>query len=327
MFRTIVKCAVSSKKIDYDSQLMMLGSCFTEYLGAQLKRLKFNVVINPFGIVFHPAPIANNLERMISGKLYTCDELQLHNELWHSFDHHGRFSHPDPLVCLKRINDELQQAREQLARSELLFVTFGTAWAYILKATGQVASNCHKFPSSDFDRVRSDINEICSIWTNAIAKLRQLNPAVRVVFSVSPIRHLRDGAHENSLSKSILLLAVERLNREVENTDYFPAYEIVLDDLRDYRFFDQDMAHPNAVAVNYIWQRFCETFINDCERQKMKKVENIVKAAEHKPIHKSSEHRKFTEDCIIKIEELKRQMPFLDFSFEIEKIIDSGTLS
>jgi len=315
-FRTVVKCTASPEKADYGTPFLMLGSCFAENLGCRLQQLKFNITLNPFGIIYHPAPAANNLERIISGKPYTANDLQQHNELWSSFDHHGRFSHTDASACLELINTCLQQAHDQLYRSKFLFVTFGTAWAYRLKKNGRIVSNCHKFPASDFERIRFDVDEICTVWTDIIAKLRQFNPSVRVVFTVSPIRHLRDGAHENQLSKSTLLLAVDRLNQKVTNTGYFPAYEIVQDDLRDYRFYDKDMTHPNAVAIDYIWQRFCESYMTEDTLQTMKMVEDIVKASLHKPIHNTSGSRKFAAAYLEKITKLKQQIPLLDFTEE-----------
>ena len=324
LFRTVVKCNASPERIGYETPFLMIGSCFAENLGSRLQQLKFDIVLNPFGIAYHPAPAARQLERIIAAKPYTIPELQHHNELWHSFDHHGRFSHPDVALCLKQINHELQQAHEQLARAEWLFVTFGTAWAYRLKNNGRIVSNCHKFPASDFERLRFHVDDIYSLWMETIAKLRQFNPKIKIVFTVSPIRHLRDGAHENQLSKSILLLAVDRLNREIENTGYFPAYEIVLDELRDYRFYNEDMTHPNAVAINYVWQRFCESYIAENALQTMKAVEDIVKAAVHRPLHHTSERRKFAAGYLEKIAQLKQQLPRLDFTEEMKRFEDFG---
>jgi len=318
-FRTIVNCTPSPEKIGYNTSFLMLGSCFAENLGARLQQLKFNVVVNPFGMVYHPAPAAYQLGRIITGKTYTVDELQHHNELWYSFDHHGRFSHPDALTCLGQINHELKQAHDQLAHSKWLFVTFGTAWAYCLKSSKRFVTNCHKFPTSEFERICFDMERICSIWTKTITRLRRFNPAIKVVFTVSPIRHLRDGAHENQLSKSILLLAVDQLNHKKENTSYFPAYEIVLDDLRDYRFYTENMTHPNVAAINYIQQRFCESYMTEDTLQIMKTVGDIVKAAAHRPLHHSSEYRKFADNFLEKIAKLKQQMPHLDFTEEIER--------
>ena len=289
LFRTIVNCSPSREKIGYETPILMMGSCFAENLGAKLQQLKFNVVVNPFGIVYHPAAVAQQLERIITGKPYTADDLQQDKELWHSFDHHGRFSHPDISTCIRQINSELQQAHDQLSRSEWFLVTFGSAWAYRLNSNGRIVANCHKFPASAFERIRFDVDEIYAIWAETIAKLRHFNPAIRIIFTLSPIRHLRDGAHENQLSKSTLLLAIDRLNRKIENTGYFPAYEIVLDELRDYRFYAENMTHPASVTINYIWQRFCEIYMTEDTLQTIKTVEDAVKAAAHRPIHNTSE--------------------------------------
>jgi hypothetical protein len=319
LFRTVVKCTASPEKIRYDVPFMMLGSCFAENIGLILRQLKFNISLNPFGIVYHPAPAARGLIRAVSGQPYTSGELQCCGELWHSFDHHGRFSRPDVTACLQLINTELQQARDRLARSELLFVTFGTAWAYRLKSSGRIVANCHRFPASDFERIRFGVDEIFDLWADAITALRRFNPVVKVVFTVSPIRHLRDGAHENQLSKAALLLAVDRMNREIEHIGYFPACEIVLDELRDYRFYSGDMAHPNSIAINYVWQRFCECYMDKTTLQTAKAVDDIVKAAAHRPIHHTSEYRKFAAAHLEKIAKLKRQYPQLDFSEETEQ--------
>ena len=319
LFRTVVNCAVSPEKTGYDTPILMMGSCFTENLGALMKRLKFDIVINPFGTVYHPAPLAYSVVRIISGKPYTNDDLCHYNEIWHSVDHHGRFSHTDASVCISMINNELLKARKQLARSRWLFLTFGSAWAYRLKNNGHYVANCHKLPASDFERFRFEIDQICETWNETIEALRFFNPHVKIVFTVSPIRHLRDGAHENQLSKATLLLAIEKLTRKHTNTSYFPAYEIVLDELRDYRFFDENMTHPSDAAINYIWRRFCETYMDDDAMKIMKSVESIVKAASHNPMHQTSEHRKFVENYLEKIAELKRQIPILDFRRETEQ--------
>ena len=318
-FRTIVNCSVSSEKIGYETPILMLGSCFTESLSARMKQFKFNVVVNPFGIVYHPVPAAVQLDRIITGKIYKAKELQKYNDLWISFDHHGRFTHPDVSICLKQINDELQKAHEQLTRSDWLFITFGTAWAYRLRNKRRIVANCHKYPAQYFERIRLDDDRIYAIWSRVITRLWRINPAIKIVFTISPIRHLNEGAHENQLSKSILLLAVDRLVHQLENTGYFPAYELVLDDLRDYRFYAEDMKHPNDLAVSYIWQHFCESYMTDCTLKTMKTVEDIVKAAAHKPIHKSLEYRKFADNYLKKIFNLKQQYPQFDFSKEIER--------
>ena len=315
-FRTVVKCAESPEKIDYDSPIIMFGSCFAENMGRILQRLKFNITLNPFGIVYHPLPAARNLERMIAGKPYDARELQYRDGLWHSFDHHGRFSHPDADACLQQINGEMLHAREQSAKAKFLFVTFGTADAYRLKSNEYVTANCHKYPASEFERIRFGADEICDAWARCITTLRQFNPEIKIVFSVSPIRHLRDGAHESRLSKAILLMAVDRLIGLTGNADYFPAYEIVQDDLRDYRFYDESMTHPNASAVDYIWQRFRECYMTAGTQRLMKEVEDVVKASEHRPLHQTDACRAFAKKYPYKIECLRKIIPHADFSAE-----------
>ncbi|MDR2847871.1 MAG: GSCFA domain-containing protein [Bacteroidales bacterium] len=283
-FRTIIKESISPEKVDYSTPVLMAGSCFAENIGHLMQRLQFDIALNPFGIVFHPVALAQQLDRMMSAEDYRQEELRYHNDLWFSFDHHGRFSHPEQDVCLKRINEELHRGRCQLAKAQWLFVTFGTAWAYRLREDGRIVANCHRYPANAFERIRTEADEICEQWTRTLTRLRKVNPAAKVVFSVSPVRHLRDGAHENQLSKATLLLAVERLNSSMD-TGYFPAYEIMMDDLRDYRFYDEDMLHPDTVAIKYIWQRFCTTYIANDAIPVMNKIEGIVKASEHRPIH------------------------------------------
>jgi hypothetical protein len=299
----------------------MTGSCFAENIGNKLHRLKYNISLNPFGIVYHPLPAAKNMERIISGKPYAEDELQLHQELWCSFDHHGRFSHPESRICIEQINTELQEARQRLSAANLLFVTFGTAWAYRRKADKRIVANCHKYPASEFERFRSDVDEIYEAWNATLTNLHPFNPNLRTVFTISPIRHLRDGAHENQLSKAVLLLAVDKLTRTSANIGYFPAYEIMLDDLRDYRFYDEDMAHPGTQAVNYIWQRFQECYMTKETQQLMKEVEEIVKAAAHRPIHRTSAYAAFAEKSLEKIAQLQQRLPQADFTKEIATFV------
>ncbi|MDR0715127.1 MAG: GSCFA domain-containing protein [Bacteroidales bacterium] len=316
-FRTIINEPESSEKIDYLSPVMMTGSCFAENIGHCMQRLKFNIVLNPFGVAFHPLPLARQIDRMIAAEDYRPEELHFHNDLWGSFDHHGRFSHPELTACLNGINAELHRGHRQLTVARRLFVTFGTAWAYRLKENGKIVANCHHYPSDAFERFRASTDEIHEKWTETVNRLRQLNPDMRIVFSVSPIRHLRDGAHQNQLSKATLLLAIEQLNRSLPHTAYFPAYEIMTDDLRDYRFYEEDMTHPNPSAVKYIWQYFCRAYFSENTISTMKKVEDIVKASEHKPVRQNAATKSFAADCLSKIKEMQQQFPLMDFSQEI----------
>jgi hypothetical protein len=296
----------------------MSGSCFAENIGNKLRSHKFNICLNPFGIIYHPQVLAQNIRRVMSGKPYNEKELEFHNGLWCSFDHHGRFSHTDAGIALEQMNSKLQYACRQLAGADMFFVTFGTAWAYRLKNNGRVVANCHKYPASDFERFRSTDAEICDTWYGLISELRQFNPKLKIIFTVSPVRHLREDAHENQLSKSILLLAVDKLIEKTENTGYFPAYEIMMDELRDYRFYDRDMVHPNDVAVDYLWQRFCDCYISDRARQVMKEVEDILRASAHRQIHDTPGRILFATNFLDKISRLRERCPELDFSKETE---------
>jgi hypothetical protein len=319
-FRTIVNPAISPHKISYATPLMALGSCFAESIGKQLERLKFNVVMNPCGIVFHPLALARQLARMMTGQAYTADELTYHNGLWCSFDHHGRFSHPDAAVCLNRINAELQQGCNRLAETQWIFVTFGTAWAYRLKDSGKLVANCHHYPAASFERILIEMEEICACWESALVALRRMNPCVRAVFTVSPVRHTGD-AHENQLGKSALLLAIHRLTQAMpEYVTYFPAYEIMLDDLRDYRFYDEDMAHPGKQAVRYIWEKFRDTFLGAETGAITDEVESIMKATAHRPIHMNEATAAFASEQCRKIRRLQQRFPNMNFTDEIHAL-------
>ena len=322
-FRTVIKFSGSPEKFDHRSSILMIGSCFAENIGEKLLQNKFNIALNPFGILYNPASIARSVNRIISGGLYQLDELCQNHELWCSFDHHGRFSDTDAERCLQGINDELSEAHRKLHRLDWLIITFGTAWIYSLKGTGEIVANCHKLPSDIFIRRRMDPDEIVAGWNQVVASLRQVNPDINILFTVSPVRHLRDGAHENQISKSTLLLAIDRICREHPRSYYFPAYEIMLDDLRDYRFYDTDMIHPNSTAIDYIWDMFCNTYISEHAIEVMKEIEKIVNASKHRPIHRTTEIQKFTTAFLEKIELLQQKMPYLDFGKEISMFQDN----
>lgn len=256
-FRTIVPCEKLQHQISHRDKILLLGSCFAENIGHLLVAHKFNVKINPTGILYNPVSIADALQTMSDRYQYTVNDIFRDGNLWHSFRHHSRFSHTDPELCIDGINRELKAGAEQLHRASWLLVTFGTAYVYSLRETGKVVANCHKLPASLFDRRRVGVDEMIRGWIPLIERLSDSNPELRIMFTVSPIRHLRDGAHENQLSKSVLLLFVDELCRMYpDRCIYFPSYEIVMDELRDYRFYDAGMTHPNEQAIRYIWERF-----------------------------------------------------------------------
>lgn len=270
-------------RVGYGSELMMLGSCFTENIGEKLYYFKFNVDVNPCGIVYNPLSAARVLNVLLEGKEFTDRDLVEHNGKWQSLLHHGSFSDPDKDVCLRQINRRLMVAAEKLKKIDLLVITFGTAWVFRNKADGGIVSNCHKIPASAFERFRLSPDEIVEEYSRLIPQLRAVNPGMRILFTVSPIRHWKDGAHGNQLSKSVLLLAIDRLSALFDQLYYFPSYEIVMDELRDYRFYAGDMLHVSPLAVEYIWNRFCETYIEKDAERFISRIDKLNKTLAHRP--------------------------------------------
>lgn len=308
LFRSPITIKSSSQKINYKSSILLMGSCFSEHIGNYLQQVKFKTDNNPFGIVYNPVSIAHGLNRLLENKEYAVSELNSKVDLWFSFDHHGRFSNTDKEVCLSFINQSYRASNENLKNSDFVFLTFGTAYAYYLKASGKIVANCHKIPEKDFIKKRLEVDEIVEHFLLVISELRKINPDVWIVFTISPVRHWKDGAHENQLSKSILFLAVERICEQVGQTFYFPAYEIMMDELRDYRFYEEDMFHPNSIATKYIWNKFVEVFMDATTISVMKEVTKINAAKNHRPFNvHSREFLNFVSGTLKKIDELQQK--------------------
>jgi hypothetical protein len=317
IFRTVVPMQSSSDKVSYKSSSLLVGSCFTENIGSKLNWYKFPTIVNPFGITYNPASVKTSLERLISGIPYKAGDLHEHDGLYFSFDHHSRFSDQDPHTCLQKINDSFNEGRSTLEKASHLFITFGTSYFYILKSDNQIVSNCHKIPDGEFIRKRLNVEEIVSDYKRLINSLLNINPSVKLIFTVSPIRHWKDGAHENQLSKAVLFLAIDELCREFDALHYFPAFELMMDELRDYRFYEEDMIHPNKIAVEFIWKRFVESFVDNDTQRIMLEIEKIRSAVQHRPFNTSTESfRKFVHQQIKKIEQVSDSYPELDLSEE-----------
>ncbi|MDP4209477.1 MAG: GSCFA domain-containing protein [Bacteroidota bacterium] len=296
LFRTTVPVSASGKKIDYRSKLMLMGSCFSEHIGNKLSGCRFKVDNNPFGVVYNPLSVKRGLERLLNPQPYTADDLFRNGDVWNSFDHHSRFSDVDNAVCLDAINARLGESSVFLKQADFLFITFGTSFVYYLKSTGQVVANCHKVPAQEFERRRLSVNEVVDGYTVLLDALWGVNPNLFVVFTVSPIRHWKDGAHENQLSKAALLLAIDQICQKYPQAAYFPSYEIVMDELRDYRFYEDDMLHPSKAAINYIWKRFKECYMKPKIIVLMREVEQVLQASQHRPFNPDSDaFRKFAK--------------------------------
>ncbi len=297
-----------------------MGSCFVENIGQKLEENKFTVDINPFGTLYNPASIAKGLRILLRPERFTADDLFQHEGVYHSFTHHSRFSAPTEEECLERINSRLAESSDFLRKATRLIVTLGTAYAYRLKSDGQIVSNCHKLPEKMFDRQRLSVEEILADWKPLLLALWEQNPALKVLFTVSPIRHWKDGAHENQLSKATLLLAADALQKEYpEQIAYFPAYEILMDELRDYRFYAEDMLHPSPLAIDYIWRRFSENGLSAAALEVLKEWGDLQKAINHKPFRPESEaYKRFLHQTLIKMEQLYEKFPSFDIRKEIE---------
>lgn len=317
-FRTPVEWHGESEEIKYSDHVLLMGSCFAENVGGLLLENKFSCDVNPFGILYNPLSIAKALRQMLDGKVYTMDDLFDSGGQWHSWMHHSSFSSTDADECLNRINSRLEKAASALPRTSWLIMTWGTAFVY--EKDSEVVGNCHKQPDRLFTRRLLDVDTICGEWNDALREAKQRFPGLKVMLSVSPIRHLKDGLHGNQISKSVLLLAIDRLCRELDFCHYFPSYEIVMDELRDYRFYAEDMLHPSPLAVKYIWECFCSTYMSKDTQRVMKEWADIQKGLAHRPFNPDSDaYRRFLSQIVLKIEELKEKFPYFEVQKELEQ--------
>lgn len=275
------------KIIKEDSKIILIGSCFTEHIGNRLNMAGFKTTVNPFGILFNPLSIANSIHRILNLEVYKKDDLTQNQEgRFVSFDHHGRFSGPDADKVIEEINTSLMRANEAIKSADILIVTLGSAWVYKHLKENKIVANCHKIPNDEFRKELLDVQTIVSSLNETLKKIRIHNPDSKILFTISPVKHLRDGVIENQRSKATLILAVSELLKSGDNDCYyFPAYEIVTDELRDYRFFETDHAHPNQLAIDYVWQRFIETCFTEKAIEKAAEAEKLTKALAHKTLH------------------------------------------
>lgn len=314
-FRTRVMPLPHIGLINHHREIVMIGSCFSDNIGSRLRQAGFDVNINPFGTLYNPASIANGIDDIITCRTFTHNDLiQVNGDnRWHSFSHHSSFSSIDADAMLENINRRLKDAHKVLSNASTLIVTFGTAWVYRHASTHKVVANCHKLPSSTFERRLMSIDEIVTLWQGVIMRLRQINPLITVIFTVSPIRHLRDGVHENQLSKSTLHLSISQLMQDDEKLIYFPAYEIMNDDLRDYRFYASDMTHPSEVAVDYIYDLFGKSFFDDTTAKVAIECCRLTRRLSHRPM---SDDQKAVNRFVTSTQELKDRLlqryPFLE---------------
>ncbi|SHG16911.1 GSCFA family protein [Salegentibacter echinorum] len=320
-FRTSIPIPKATPKITYDSRVFLVGSCFVENMGKKLDYYKFSHLQNPFGILFHPAAISKFFKNIAENRVYTESDIFWSNEQWHCFDAHSSLSHSEKRIFLKDLNTRLEDAGSFLQETTHLIITLGTAWSYFHVETGHMVANCHKIPQKFFKKELQSVEDIEVSLNNIILSLKEINPEITVIFTVSPVRHLKDGFVENQRSKAHLITAIHNLLESRESIlplgikgVYFPAYELMIDELRDYRFYTGDMLHPSATAIDYIWSRFVETWFSQEAMQLLSKIETIQKGLSHRPFNPdSAAHLKFLKKLEQEISELQKQHPGIRF--------------
>ena len=313
-FRTNISLKSESNQIDYSSNLVLIGSCFSENISKKLQYFKFNTFSNPFGILFNPIAIETLISNAIHKKEYSEKDIFQLNERWHCFDAHSDLSASSKNELLTNLNTSIAATHKKITTASHLIITLGTAWVYRNNESAKIVGNCHKIPQKQFSKEMLSVEEIVASLKNSCALIKNLNPKVNIIFTVSPVRHVKDGFVENMQSKAHLLTAIHQLINLKEQFHYFPSYEIMLDDLRDYRFYNSDMLHPNETAINYIWEQFKHVWIAKKTISILKEVDTIQRGLAHKPFNPNSEqHQKFLVALQEKITLLQKQTPTIVF--------------
>ncbi|MDF1548008.1 MAG: GSCFA domain-containing protein [Bacteroidales bacterium] len=308
-----------SKKISHSDKSIFIGSCFSNNIGQKFIDAKLPCTVNPFGVLYNPESVKNCIEIIIKKQYFSEDDLLYFNEKWISFSHHGIFSGQDKDNVLRRINSNIEEAHLFLKESKYLYITFGTALVYKNIKSGSIVANCHKIPSKEFEHFILKTEEIISGYADLIKRLHEFNPEINIVFTASPVRHWKDGPVRNQLSKSILMVAIHGLINKFENLSYFPSYEIMMDDLRDYRFYANDLFHPNQLAIDYIWEKFSNALLDKMAIETAKKVVQLKKNMEHRVFYPNTvAYLKFIDSNLKFISELQKQNPTLKFDSEKE---------
>lgn len=314
-FRTLVEPTPSGKKIRPESFVSMIGSCFVENIGEYLLRHKFRVDLNPFGVIYNPVAVADCIVSLVERRVFGPADMLLHDGLWHSWAHHGRFSHPDPYVCQQQINDRIVSSSEFLQKADFLFITLGTSKVYRLNQTGEIVGNCHKLSASAFTHEQLSVSAVTGVLAPALERLFDFNPGLQIVLTVSPVRHWKDGAVANMHSKATLLVAIHELCDRFPALFYFPSYEIVMDELRDYRFYAADMLHITDQAVTYIARKFEACFFSDRALTFRNRASMIVNGLSHRPLHPESDnYLRFREQLQKQIDDFESDYPGVSFS-------------
>ena len=319
-FRTPVIPALTSNfvKAGYEHKILTLGSCFAQNIGDKLKGVKLDALVNPGGVIFNPFSVYRILSFALEEKVFSNTDLEDFNEKWFNFNFHSSFAANSEEACLANINTSIKNCSTYLRSSKLLILTFGSAWVYERVENNEIVANCYKIPSKNFKKKFLDIDFLTKCFLELFLKIKEKNSDLQVLITVSPVRHWKDGATDNQRSKSLLILLAHRLKENLNFVEYFPAYEIMMDELRDYRFYKEDMLHPSELAINYIWQRFTTVCLNAASLKVMPLIEAIAKAINHLPFDRNTkEFKQFVAASKTKIEALQHTMPQLNFDAEL----------
>ena len=315
-FRTEITIPEFPFSVEHGDRILTLGSCFSAHMAERMHQSLFHVADNPFGTSYNPISLAQQLTRIQSGEEYRLEELRLHNELYFSFDHYTAFSHPDAETMLSSVNDALKRSTQSLPQAKVLMLTLGTAHAWKHRNLNQIVNNCHRLPGGEFKRILLTVPEIAHALQTSINNLTSQNPDLNVLLTVSPVRHLRDGAIPNQRSKAILLVAAHELAESLDNVHYFPSYELMMDDLRDYRFYASDLLHPSNQAVEYIWQKFSGAVLSKSAIDALPKMQQLVRFLDHRPVNpQSSAHRASVERMQAELLSAKERIPQANWSW------------
>ncbi len=314
-FTTKVPIAKSNNPINYDSKIVSLGSCFAENMGEKFSYFKFQNTTNPFGIIFNPVSIENLILRVVNNQKFTEEDIFFHNDLWHCFEVHSELSNPDKEKFLQNLNQILEETNNQITTSTHIIITYGTSCVYRNKVSNKIVANCHKAPQNQFDKEILSVTTIEKSIQNTIDLIRKINPNCHFIFTISPVRHIKDGFVENQRSKAHLISALHNaVTLSLSKCNYFPSYEIMMDEMRDYRFYAEDMIHPSQTAIDYIWVRFFENYISEENHATMEEVGSIQKALAHRPFNPDTDsHQKFLSNLNDKIIRLQKQFPHFQF--------------
>ena len=314
-FRTQIPLSKTNNLIDYNSKILSIGSCFAENMAEKFDYFKFQNVTNPFGIIFNSVSIDKIIERTVQEKWFIEKDVFFHNERWHCFEVHSDLSNSDREELLETLNKAISETNKKLKEATHIIITYGTSWIYRNIQSDEIVANCHKVPQKQFSKELLSVDIIQQSIQNTIDLIETLNPNINFIFTISPVRHIKDGFTENQLSKSHLFTALHKtINSQPSTINYFPSYEIMMDELRDYRFYAEDMLHPNQVAIDYIWHKFSENYIGENSFLTMQEIEEIQKSLRHRSFNPESEqHQKFLAKLQQKINILEEKWSHIKF--------------